>query len=90
MLDKQGINRSNIKIAVVEPENVGWKICSLSNFHPARFFFIQLFFLFLFAILRSVKPIQHFVQHGIFVMLDEMLDRFNKALNKLILYLLSV
>ena len=48
------------------------------------FFFIFLLFL------RSVKPIQHLFQHGIFVMLDEILDRFNKALNKLILYLLSV
>ena len=29
--------------------------------------------------LRSVEPIQHFIQHSIFVILDEMLDRFNKA-----------
>ena len=38
------------------------------------------FFLVLF--LCSVKPIQHFIQHGVFVMLDEMLDRFNKACRK--------
>ena len=31
-------------------------------------------------ILRSVKPIQHFIQHDIVAMLDEMLHRFNKAL----------
>ena len=40
----------------------------------------MIFFFLLF--LRSVKPIQHFIQHGIFVMLDEMLDRFNKAFRK--------
>ena len=39
------------------------------------------FFLFL-QILRSVKPIQHFIQHAKFMMLDEMLDRFNSALKK--------
>ena len=38
------------------------------------------FFLFL-QILRSVKPIQHFIQHAKFMMLDEMLDRFNSAFN---------
>ena len=32
--------------------------------------------------LRSVKSIQHFIQHGIFVTLDEMLNRFKKAFNK--------
>ena len=46
--------------------------------------FIMIFsfsFLFLFSLLflRSVKPIQHFIQHGIFVMLDGMLDQFNKV-----------
>ena len=33
--------------------------------------------------LSFVKPLYHFIQHGIFVMLDEMLDRFNKAINKI-------
>ena len=27
----------------------------------------------------SVKPMQYFKQHGIFVILDEILHRFNKA-----------
>ena len=40
----------------------------------------NIFFFFLF--LRSVKPVRHFIEHGIFVMLDEMLDRFNKAFRK--------
>ena len=39
---------------------------------------IFLFFYFL-LFLRSVKPIQYFIQHGIFVMLDEILHRFNKV-----------
>ena len=43
--------------------------------HPTRFFL-------LFQILRSAKPIQHFIQHGNFLMLDEMLDWFASALTK--------
>ena len=58
-----------MKIVLDEPENVLWKICWRSNFHPTWFFLFLLF-------LRSVKPIQN----GIFVMLGEMLNRFNKAL----------
>ena len=46
-----------------------------------RFFFIQHEF-FLFLLFFSVKLIQHFIQHDIVVMLDEMLDRFNKAFRK--------
>ena len=34
-------------------------------------------------ILQSVKPIQHFIQHAKFMMLDEMLDRFNLAFSNL-------
>ena len=63
---KQGVNQSNMKNVLDEPENVGWKICSRSNFHPARFFFIQYDFFFLLFLL-SVEPIQHFILHGIFV-----------------------
>ena len=40
---------------------------------------ISLFFL-LFS--RSIKSIQHFIEYDIFVMLDEMLDWFNKAFRK--------
>ena len=38
---KQRVNQSNMKILLDEPENVRWKICSQSNFHPTRFFFIE-------------------------------------------------
>ena len=81
-----GINRSNMKIVLDKPENVGWKICSRSNFHPTRFFFMQHDFFFVLLFFRSVKPIQHFIQHGIFVMLDEMLGRFNKAFNTRVIF----
>ena len=37
---KQGF-QSNMKIMLDEPENIGWKICSQSNFHLTRFLFIQ-------------------------------------------------
>ena len=77
---KPRVDQSNMKILLDEPENVVWNICSRSNFHSTRFFFIEHFFFFLF--LRSVKPVRHFIEHGIFVMLDEMLDRFNKAFRK--------
>ena len=40
----------------------------------------NMIFSFVLLFLRSVKPIQHFIQHDIFVLLDEMLDRFNKTL----------
>ena len=43
--------------------------------HPTGFFLFLLFF-------RSVKSIQHFIQHGIFVTLGEMLNQFNKAFIK--------
>ena len=49
---KQGINRSNVKIVLDEPENVGWKICSRLNFHPTRFFFIQHDFFFFCVLLN--------------------------------------
>ena len=42
-------------------------------------FFIQHDFFRFLLFLCSVKPIQHFTQHGISAMLDEMLDRLNKA-----------
>ena len=47
---KQGVNQSNMKIVLSSnmPENVGWKMYSRSNFHPARFFFIQYDFFFFF------------------------------------------
>ena len=38
---KQKVNQSNMKILLDEPENVAWKICSQSNFHPTQFFFIE-------------------------------------------------
>ena len=41
--------------------------------HPTRFSIFS-------QILRSAKPIQHFIQHGKNVMLDEMLDWFASAL----------
>ena len=33
---KQGVNQSNMKIVLDEPENVGWEFCSRSNFHPTQ------------------------------------------------------
>ena len=38
----------------------------------------MIFFYFL-LFLRSVKPIRYLIQHGIFVMLDEILHQFNKV-----------
>ena len=38
---KQRVNQSNMIILLDEPENVGWKICSQSDFHLTRFFFIH-------------------------------------------------
>ena len=67
---KQEVNRSSMKIVLNEPENFGGKIYLLSNFHRKRFSFIQhdfFFFFFFLLFLRSVKPIQHFIQHGIFL-----------------------
>ena len=62
-----------MKTVLDKPENVGWKISSRTNFQPTRFFFVQQNFLFFFLLfLRSVKPIQHFIEQGIFDMLDEM------------------
>ena len=46
------------------------------NFSSSNMTFLFLLFL------RSVKPIQYFIQNGFFVMLDEMLDRFNKTFRK--------
>ena len=63
----------NKKILLVELENIECKIWSQSNFNPTRFFFIQhnfflsFFFFFFLLFLCSVKPVQHFVQHGIFL-----------------------
>ena len=77
---KQGVNQSNMKTVLDEPENVGWKVCSRSNFHPMQYIFMEHdFFFFFLLFLRSVKPIRYFIQHGIFVMLDEILHRFNKV-----------
>ena len=49
--------------------------------HDFSSFIMSFSFSFFFSLLflRSVKPIQHFIQHRIFVMLDEMLDQFNKV-----------
>ena len=60
-----------MKVVLDELEDIGWKICSRSNFHPTRAFFIQNDFFF-FCYGRS-KTIQHFIQH-FFCMFDEMLD----------------
>ena len=38
----------------------------------SQFLFTQHDFFFFWLSLRSFKPIQHFIQHGIFVMLGEM------------------
>ena len=38
---KQEVHRSNMKIILDEPKNVGRKTYSQSNFHPTQFFFIQ-------------------------------------------------
>ena len=55
-----------MKILLDELENIGWKIARHQIFIQHDFFY---FFL------RSVKPIQHFIQLGIFVVLDDMFDR---------------
>ena len=53
---------------------IGIKLSFNTKFpHPTRFSFFS-------QILRSVKPIQHFIQHGKNAMLDEMLDWFAWAL----------
>ena len=53
---------------------IGIKLSSNTKFpHPARFSIFS-------QILRSAKPIQHFIQHGKNAMLDEMLDWFASAL----------
>ena len=41
---KQRVDQSNMKILLDEPENVGWNICSQSNFHSTRYFFIEHYF----------------------------------------------
>ena len=38
---KQGVNQSNMKTVLDEPENVGWKFCSRSNFHPTQYIFME-------------------------------------------------
>ena len=52
---KQEVNQSSMNIVLDEPENVRWKICSRSNFHPTRFFFIQhdFFFFCYFSVLLN-------------------------------------
>ena len=55
---------------------IGIKLSSNTKFpHPTRFSIFS-------QILRSAKPIQHFIQHGKNAMLDEMLDWFASALNQ--------
>ena len=55
---------------------IGIKLSSNTKFpHPTRFSIFS-------QILRSAKPIQHFIQHGKNAMLDEMLDWFASALRK--------
>ena len=71
----------------IQHENcVGWAWkCWLKNLFAIKFWsktiFLQStwFIPFLLFLLSGI-PIQQLIQHGIFVMLDEMLDRFNKAL----------
>ena len=54
---------------------IGIKLSSNTKFpHPTRFSVFS-------QILRSAKPIQHFIQHGKNAMLDEMLDWFASAFN---------
>ena len=43
---KQRVNQSNLIILLDEPENVGWKICSQSDFHLTRFSSSSMFFFF--------------------------------------------
>ena len=63
---KQGVNQSNMKTVLDEPENVGRKFCSRSNFHPTQYIFMEHDFFFYFLLfLRSVRPIRYFIQHGI-------------------------
>ena len=77
---KQGVNWSNLKILfwmsvkILDKKFARNQILIQHDFSSSNMIFSS------FAILRSVKPIQHFIQHDIFVMLDEILDRFNKAL----------
>ena len=55
---------------------IGMKLSSNTEFpHPTRFSIFS-------QILRSAKPIQHFIQHGKNAMLDEMLDLFASALTR--------
>ena len=79
---KQKVNQYSTKILLDEPENVGWKTCSQSNFNSTRFLFIQHdFFLFCyFCVLINRSNISFNI--GIFVMLNEMLDRLNKTFRK--------
>ena len=79
---KQEANRSNMKIVLKEPENFGEKFVCYQIFIQNDFHLSNMTFSFFMLFLRSVKRNQHFIQHGIFVMLDEMLDRFNKAFRK--------
>ena len=72
-------NASNMKILLDEPENVGWKVWSRTNFiqhHPTWFFSSFFFFI---KILKSLKCIQRFIQHRKFSILDAMLDAFAAA-----------
>ena len=46
---KQGVNQSNMKTVLDEPENVGWKVCSRSNFHPMQYIFMEHDFFFFFC-----------------------------------------
>ena len=45
---KQGVNQSNMKTVLDEPENVGWKFCSRSNFYPTQYIFMEHDFFFFF------------------------------------------
>ena len=71
----------------IQHENcVGWAWkCWLKNLLAIKFssktiFLQSTWFIPFLLFLLSGIPIQQLIQHGIFVMLDEMLDRFNKAL----------
>ena len=56
------------------------KLSSNTKFpHPTRFSIFS-------QILRSAKPIQHFIQHGKNAMLDEMLEWFASAFNEFIAF----
>ena len=88
---KQRVNRFNMKIVSHEPEKCRMKNFLTIKFSSSTICFIQRSMNFLFLLfLHQIKPIQCLIQHGIFVMLEEMLHRFIKALCYQQLVIISV